>query len=83
MFRQWETAIDTLLRAGENILTINFTSPLIKSKQLANASSIVLPVEERVYTRKAQYHYGWDWGLDLLHPEFGYRCICNLKMMFQ
>lgn len=62
MFRQWETAIDTLLRAGENILTINFTSPLIKSKQLANASSIVLPVEERVYTRKAQYHYGWDWG---------------------
>ncbi|MFN0276205.1 MAG: glycoside hydrolase family 2 protein, partial [Chitinophagales bacterium] len=31
-------------------------------KELMNNYPVKLPGEERVFTRKAQYQYGWDWG---------------------
>ncbi len=62
MFRRWEIPVDSILLAGDNILTVDFVSPVARGKQLAAVSPIALPVDERIYTRKAQYHYGWDWG---------------------
>ena len=46
----------------KNVLKIIFESPVKRAKQLAKENKIILPGEERVYTRKPQYEYGWDWG---------------------
>jgi beta-mannosidase len=69
MFRQWKTEIKRLLKEGENKLEITFTSPLKYNKDKYDSNAHQLPsgsetVEPRVgsFTRKAAYHFGWDWG---------------------
>ncbi len=52
---------------GNNILEIVFRSPLAIEDSLAKAFYTEtgisnLPVKERIFTRKAAYHYGWDWS---------------------
>ncbi|MEK8031232.1 hypothetical protein AACH06_10430 [Ideonella sp. DXS29W] len=57
------------LRTGRNELVLRFDPPLAKAReqeaalgrrQLWNGDSA------RLYARKAQYHFGWDWGPELL-----------------
>lgn len=62
MFRKWTIAIKNELKAGENILSVKFHSAAKKGKELASDLSYTLPEGERVFVRKAQYHFGWDWG---------------------
>lgn len=62
MFRSWSVDIKPFLKTGNNVLYILFESAVKKGRQLAAKSTYTLPGEERVYTRKAQYQYGWDWG---------------------
>ncbi|WP_299075307.1 glycoside hydrolase family 2 protein [uncultured Paraglaciecola sp.] len=57
------------LKAGNNQLLVRFRSPIkeVYSQYLANGFTYPAEndkSEERlsVYTRKAPYHYGWDWG---------------------
>jgi len=52
---------------GNNILEVVFRSPLSIEDSLskaffANTGIENLPVKERPFTRKAAYHYGWDWS---------------------
>lgn len=55
---------------GSNQLSILFHSPINKVKPIYDALGYVVPVSNNdqgdekvsVYTRKAGYHYGWDWG---------------------
>lgn len=62
MFRSWTIDIKQQAIPGKNKLTIVFESAVLKGKELANKLRYTLPGEEKVFTRKAQYQYGWDWG---------------------
>lgn len=45
-----------------NTLRILFESPVKREKEIALKNKIVLPGDARVYSRKPQFEYGWDWG---------------------
>lgn len=62
MFRSWDIDVKNYLKSGNNTLYIIFESAAKKGKELASKLSYTLPGEEKVFTRKAQYQYGWDWG---------------------
>ncbi|MDE1549531.1 beta-mannosidase [Jeotgalibaca caeni] len=75
MFRTWKVDIKEHVKAEENELYVIFPSPTeIGLKKLddlgyglpaANDSSVVGGIEDKQissFTRKAPYHYGWDWG---------------------
>jgi Beta-galactosidase/beta-glucuronidase len=60
-FRSWEIDISDVLKT-ENELLIQFQSP--DSIEIAEAAKLdyELPEAPRVFTRKPQFQYGWDWG---------------------
>lgn len=62
MFRQWKIDIKNKIRPGLNTISVTFLSATKKGKELAGKLNYVLPEGERVFVRKAQYHFGWDWG---------------------
>ncbi|MDG1477232.1 MAG: glycoside hydrolase family 2 protein [Vicingaceae bacterium] len=69
MFRTWKVEIKPLLKVGENVLEVQFISPINYNKEKYNNYPYKLPSgcetgETRVssFTRKAAYHFGWDWG---------------------
>lgn len=62
MFRSWEFKTNRL-KAGRNELRVVFQSPVRVSDSLARNSTLRRPCENnRHYSRKAQYHFGWDWA---------------------
>lgn len=75
MFREWRVDVKYLLRPTGNKLHIYFESPLNKTKSDWESLGYQLPGGQRVMTRKAQFHYGWDWGPRLVgagilaHPQ--------------
>jgi beta-mannosidase len=62
MFRTWKVNVKKQLKLGKNNLRIVFFPAVVKGKEEAKKLSYVLPGDEKVFTRKAQYQYGWDWG---------------------
>lgn len=62
MFRSWRADVKKHLKVGQNTLRIVFASAVKKGKEAAQNLPYTLPGDEKVFTRKAQYHYGWDWG---------------------
>lgn len=63
MFRQWKVEVKNKLRPGNNTLRIVFESAQNKADALAkNDLPFVIPDNPRAYVRKAQFHFGWDWG---------------------
>ncbi|MDR1542363.1 MAG: hypothetical protein LBU32_31185 [Clostridiales bacterium] len=66
-FISWRFNVKRFLREGDNLLEIEFTSPLPylrkknKEKKLFALSFGCPPA----YLRKPQCHYGWDWGPNL------------------
>jgi beta-mannosidase len=74
MFRTWRVEITKQLRAGDNVLRIVFRSPVMKllpeleklPYHLLSVNTAQTGAERAIptdpYTRKAPYHYGWDWG---------------------
>lgn len=62
MFRTWNKSVKDELKIGENHLKIIFKSASKIGQEEAKKLSYTLPGDEKVFTRKAQYHYGWDWG---------------------
>ena len=64
-FRTWRLEVKNLLKPKGNVLKFLFSSPLSKEKILADDALVDYPDvynTTRVYTRKPQYQYGWDWG---------------------
>ena len=59
--------IKKYLNTGNNILEIKFSSPITIEDSLAkvfykSTGIKKLPETGRIFTRKAAYHYGWDWS---------------------
>ena len=69
MFRTWKYDVKSKLRTGTNMLKIIFTPPRLANDEKAKQIGYTLPAdneEEDVkispFSRKAPYHFGWDWG---------------------
>jgi beta-mannosidase len=68
MFRQWRAECLENLKEGENNLRIVFRSPILEILPRMANRPYQLPAMNDLgektspYTRKAPYHYGWDWG---------------------
>ncbi|MBI3585516.1 MAG: glycoside hydrolase family 2 protein [Ignavibacteriales bacterium] len=64
MFVEHRLNIKKALRLGRNVLEIVFDSPVVRSKELQRQHGALQVALEphRVYVRKAQYSFSWDWG---------------------
>ncbi|MDI5898237.1 beta-mannosidase [Flavobacterium yafengii] len=63
MFRQWRVDVKKYLHPGTNKLVVVFVSAQNVVDLLAKRDlPFVIPDNPRLYVRKAQYHFGWDWG---------------------
>jgi beta-mannosidase len=68
MFRRWSVDITSVIRRSaqdsSNHLRIHFFSSIKKGKELAVQLPYTLAgdADGKVFVRKAQYQYGWDWG---------------------
>lgn len=77
MFRTWKADVKEFLKEGENELHIVLKSPVNEGLKKYDAQGYVIPVSDNdlaeigqveggkkvsIYTRKAGYHFGWDWG---------------------
>ncbi len=63
MFRSWLVDVKSLLRPQNNELRLFFHAPTHKETPKWEALGYELPDgSRRAITRKAAFHYGWDWG---------------------
>lgn len=62
MFRTWQVNVKKVLHRGVNQLKIIFESAVLKGIEESKKLNYILPEGERVFTRKAQFHYGWDFA---------------------
>lgn len=62
MFVAHQVDVKKILNLGQNTLVIRFESAVTKAKEKAKELAYKLPEGERVFVRKAQYQFGWDWG---------------------
>lgn len=75
MFRRWRTEIKEHLKAQNNVLKVYFHSPIkidlpkldslpyrYEASNDQSANGGLLDKQLSIFTRKAGYHYGWDWG---------------------
>ena len=62
MFRTWKVDVNDDLKVGKNNLKIVFKSAVEIGKTKAKKLPYTLPEKERIFSRKAQYHFGWDWA---------------------
>lgn len=71
MFTSYKSDVKKLLKfdGSDNILRIKFDSALVKARnlELKHGKHLCFNGEtSRLQIRKAQYHFGWDWGPILL-----------------
>ena len=73
MFVGYPASVKSLLRKGDNRLHIIFHSPIKQTMPQWNSNGFNYPADndhrtERlsIFTRKAPYSYGWDWGIRLV-----------------
>ncbi|NTW24387.1 MAG: glycoside hydrolase family 2 protein, partial [Lentimicrobium sp.] len=75
MFITWTVDVKKHLRQGQNEIRIYFTSPVLKGMQKQEIFGFPLPASNdqsevggmgknqvSIFSRKAGYHFGWDWG---------------------
>lgn len=75
MFRTWRTDVKPHLRTGENEIRIYFTSVFHENlpkwakapfRLMAFPNNDQADVRVNMYSRKAGFHFGWDWGPRLI-----------------
>jgi beta-mannosidase len=63
MFVQWVCNIKPVVKLGTNNIRVVFNAAKKITDNIAKANlPNVYPDNNRVYVRKAQYQFGWDWG---------------------
>ncbi|MBK9356606.1 MAG: glycoside hydrolase family 2 protein [Bacteroidales bacterium] len=75
MFVTWRVDAKPFLKAGENELKVLLFSPVMKGLEQQETFGFPLPASNdqsetgglganqvSIFTRKAGYHFGWDWG---------------------
>jgi beta-mannosidase len=64
MFVEHRLDIKRFLKAGKNRIEILFDSPTVRSKSIEKKFGPLKVANDshRVYVRKAQYSFSWDWG---------------------
>ena len=71
MFREWKVDAKQFIKQGDNELKVVFQSPIKYNKKKVKKYPYQLPsgnesadIKPKVasFTRKAAYHFGWDWG---------------------
>lgn len=62
MFRKRTISVKSNLKKENNQLKIVFHSAVQRGKDQAKKLPYTLPENERIFVRKAQYQFGWDWG---------------------
>ena len=73
MFRGYEVDLKHLLHIGENRLYVVFHSPIRKALPQWETNGFEYPADNdhaekkvSIFTRKAPYSYGWDWGIRMV-----------------
>ena len=75
MFREWRVPCKRMLKQSGNTLTIRFRSVFAENLPKYRSAPFRLQafgtndqadVKIAMYSRKAQFHYGWDWGPRLI-----------------
>ena len=73
MFVGHKISVKNLLRKGKNNLYIRFFSPITRMLPAAATAGFDYPADNdhgtpklSVYSRKAPYQFGWDWGMRLV-----------------
>ncbi|MEM2685493.1 MAG: glycoside hydrolase family 2 TIM barrel-domain containing protein [Candidatus Bathyarchaeia archaeon] len=64
MFHPWRFKVNGLIKPGKNTLLVRFKSPSKVMETLESKYGRLWAAfyNARVYGRKAQYSFGWDWG---------------------
>jgi beta-mannosidase len=64
MFRRYSFDVTDILKPQKNVLSVILHSPLRIGRELEKKYGKLPSAlnSERVYLRKAQYSFGWDWG---------------------
>jgi len=75
MFRTWSVNVKDFVKQGNNSIRILLKSPIVIGLQKQDVFGYALPAindqsvlgglgnnKVSVFTRKAGYHFGWDWG---------------------
>ncbi|QQS36049.1 MAG: glycoside hydrolase family 2 protein [Ignavibacteriales bacterium] len=61
-FREWRVNVKDALKEKDNELRLVIYSPFKIEKQKVKEYGFQPPDDSRIFTRKAQYVYGWDWA---------------------
>lgn len=62
MFRSWKVDVKKWIKPTGNRLLVYFDSPVKRIKPEWDKLGYELPGGIRTMSRKAQFHFGWDWG---------------------
>lgn len=73
MFVGYRKPVKSVLKKGENKLVIRFRSPIREAMPQWESNGFDYPADNdhfpqklSVFTRKAPYSYGWDWGIRMV-----------------
>ena len=62
MFREYRVSCGGFLRAGENELRVIFEPAAVHDRRAGDKAPYEPLTGDRIFSRKAAYHYGWDWA---------------------
>lgn len=62
MFRSFEYDLKPELKVGDNIIEVYCLAPLTFTNKWNDSLGIIFPGGQRVWTRQAQFQFGWDFA---------------------